>query len=114
MLVATLIGVNYRVNLVLFPNYVKDFWGMKHFGFIYGLLFTAWGVGGFTLVKLSEFMDHATGNTRVSFIVAGTLIFLGFIITFSIDNKKDIQRLNYRRQVRDAEATKKSKNVEFC
>lgn len=114
MVVATLIGVNYGVNLVLFPNYVKDFWGMKHFGFIYGLLFTAWGIGGFTLVKLSEFMDHTTGNARISFIFAGTLIFLGFLITFLIDNRKDIQRLNYRKQVHGAEAIKKSKTIEFC
>lgn len=98
MLVATFIGINYGANLVLFPNYVKDLWGMKHFGLIYGMLFTAWGVGGFTMVKLSEFMMHRTGNSHTSFTVAGFLILFGFLMTFAINNRKDLERLALRKQ----------------
>jgi len=98
MLVATFIGVNYGANLVLFPNYVKDLWGMKHFGLIYGMLFTAWGVGGFTMVKLSEFMLNRTGNSHTSFTVAGFLILFGLLLTFRVDNRKDLERLAMRKQ----------------
>ncbi|MDP6381523.1 MAG: OFA family MFS transporter, partial [Phycisphaerae bacterium] len=44
-----LIGANYGANLALFPSITKDFYGLKNFGVNYGLVFTAWGVGGFML-----------------------------------------------------------------
>lgn len=98
MIVATLVGINYGVNLVVFPNYVKDFWGMRNFGLIYGLLFTAWGVGGLILVKVSETLVHATHDTAASFNLAGVLILIGFLFTFKIDNRKDLERLALRKQ----------------
>jgi len=97
LLVATFIVINYGANLVLFPNYVKDFWGMHHFGLIYGLLFTAWGLGGFFMVKVSEHLIQQSGNTHSSFTVAGSLIFIGFLMTFTIDNRKDLERLAIRK-----------------
>lgn len=98
MIVATLVGINYGVNLVVFPNYVKDFWGMRNFGLIYGLLFTAWGVGGLILVKISEYLVHSTHDTAASFNLAGILMLTGFLITFKIDNRKDLERLALRKQ----------------
>ncbi|HQN66042.1 MAG TPA: OFA family MFS transporter [Methylophilus sp.] len=98
MFVATFIGINYGANLVLFPNYVKDFWGMRHFGMIYGMLFSSWGVGGFVMVKLSEFLMHRTGNSHTSFTVAGGLIMFGWVLTFFVDNRKDKERLALRKQ----------------
>ena len=46
VLLAAFIGANYGANLALFPSYTKDLWGLKTFGMNYGVLFTAWGVGG--------------------------------------------------------------------
>jgi MFS family permease len=97
LIVATFIGINYGANLVLFPSYVKDFWGMRHFGLIYGLLFTAWGLGGFMMVKASEALIHETGNVHASFNLAGWMIFTGFLITFAVDNRKELERLAIRK-----------------
>jgi OFA family oxalate/formate antiporter-like MFS transporter len=47
--VSALIGANYGANLAIFPSITKDYYGLKHFGTNYGLVFTAWGVGGFML-----------------------------------------------------------------
>ncbi|MDG4554376.1 MAG: OFA family MFS transporter [Candidatus Competibacter sp.] len=74
LVVATLIGFNYGTNLALFPAITKDLWGMKNFGTNYGLLFTAWGVGGFVLGRASEMMKAATGDFNLSFGVAGILL----------------------------------------
>ena len=52
-LISMLIGANYGANLSLFPSITKDFYGLKNFGMNYGLVFTAWGVGGFMLAKLA-------------------------------------------------------------
>jgi MFS family permease len=74
VLLATGIGFNYGTNLALFPALTKDFWGLKNFGMNYGLLFTAWGVGGFVLGRASEMMKVTTGNFNLSFGVAGVLL----------------------------------------
>lgn len=95
--VATLIGLSYGANLVLFPSYVKDFWGMKHFGMIYGMLFTAWGIGGFSMVKLAEYLNFHTGSNHMTFMVAGSLVLVGVFITRAVDNRKDIERAAWRK-----------------
>ena len=46
---SALIGANYGANLSLLPSTTKDYYGLKNFGVNYGLVFTAWGLGGFTL-----------------------------------------------------------------
>jgi OFA family oxalate/formate antiporter-like MFS transporter len=50
---SALIGANYGANLALFPAITKDFYGLKNFGANYGLVFTAWGWGGFGLSLLA-------------------------------------------------------------
>lgn len=50
---SALIGANYGANLALFPAITKDFYGLKNFGVNYGLVFTAWGWGGFGLSLLA-------------------------------------------------------------
>ncbi len=46
---SALIGANYGANLSQLPSVTKDYYGLKNFGVNYGLVFTAWGLGGFTL-----------------------------------------------------------------
>ncbi len=100
VILATFIGLNYGANLVIFPSYVKDFWGIKHFGLIYGLLFTAWGLGGFTMIKVGEKLTSLTANSFWSFMLAGTAMLLAFFFTFWVDNRKDIERANLRKEMR--------------
>jgi MFS family permease len=87
VLVATLIGFNYGANLSLFPSFTKDLWGLKSFGVNYGILFTAWGVGGFALSRLSQMLYQASkdaagkGSYQSSFITAGILLIAGAALT---------------------------------
>ncbi len=83
--VAALIGANYGANLALFPSYTKDLWGLKSFGMNYGILFTAWGVGGFVLSRVQQMLTTAAkGSYQSSFITAGALLLLGAALTFLI------------------------------
>ncbi len=85
VLAATLIGFNYGANLALFPAYAKDLWGLKHFGMNYGILFTAWGVGGFVLSRLQQMLtSQAGGSFTSSFAVAGALLVAGAALTLAI------------------------------
>jgi len=71
---ATFVGFNYGANLSLFPASTKDFFGLKNFGANYGLVFTAWGVGGFALPKLSQMIVAATGTFNTAYVTAAILL----------------------------------------
>lgn len=85
VLVASLIGFNYGANLSLFPSFTKDLWGLKSFGMNYGVLFTAWGVGGLVLPRLQQTLTARSGGSyQSSFITAGALLVLGALLTLAI------------------------------
>lgn len=88
VLLATLIGFNYGANLALFPSITKDLWGLKAYGVNYGILFTAWGVGGFVLSKVSQMLKAATGSMTSSFIIAAILLGISCMLTLTLGGKK--------------------------
>lgn len=85
VVLAACIGANYGANLALFPAYTKDLWGLKTFGMNYGVLFTAWGVGGLVLPRLQQMLTARSGGSyQSSFITAGILLVVGVALTFLI------------------------------
>jgi nitrate/nitrite transporter NarK len=98
VLLATFIGFNYGANLALFPSFTKDLWGMKHFGVNYGILFTAWGIGGFVLSRVSQTLAAESGSFTGSFAVAGILLLLGVLVIFFMKDHKEAQRKVMRRK----------------
>jgi len=82
VVIATFLGFNYGTNLSLFPSYTKDLWGLKNFGINYGLVFSAWGVGGFILSRLSQMLYASTGRFTSSFVTAAILLIIGAVLTF--------------------------------
>jgi nitrate/nitrite transporter NarK len=84
---ASLIGFNYGANLSLFPSYAKDLWGLKAFGINYGILFTAWGVGGFILSRLQQMLFASSKTFNSSFLAAATLLLAGAALTFLLNRR---------------------------
>jgi len=85
VLLAALIGANYGAILALFPSFTKDLWGLKHFGMNYGLLFTAWGVGGLLLPRLQQTLTaHSGGSFTASLVTAGLLLLLAAAVTLRL------------------------------
>jgi OFA family oxalate/formate antiporter-like MFS transporter len=93
VLLATFIGFNYGANLSLFPSYAKDLWGLKTFGMNYGILFTAWGVGGFVLSRLQQMLFASTKNFTSSFLTAAVLLLAGAGLTFLLKPRVPISKL---------------------
>lgn len=90
VMLATLIGFNYGANLALFPSFTKDLWGLKNFGVNYGVLFTAWGVGGLVFPKVQQILTaNSGGSFQSSFIASGTLLCIGAILTLFIRSPRD-------------------------
>lgn len=88
LFLASFIGFNYGANLALFPSFTKALWGFKNFGVNYGLVFTAWGVGGFVMSRASQSLKVSTGDYNSSFLTAGILLIAGIGLSFLIKEKK--------------------------
>lgn len=85
VVLATLMGFNYGANLAIFPGITKALWGMPRFGVNYGYLFTAWGVGGFVLVKISAWL----GCFIKSFWTAGGFLVVGAVLALVLHHQKN-------------------------
>jgi MFS family permease len=90
LLAATLIGFNYGTNLSLFPSASKDYFGLKNFGVNYGLLFTAWGVGGFILPRIAQSIVATTGTANTAYILSTTLLLVAAITTLLTTAPEDL------------------------
>ncbi len=88
MVISMLLGFNYGACLSVFPSAVKDNFGLKNFGVNYGLVFTAWGVGGFVFPllagKLFEAEKAATGagGYNGAYMIAAVALTLAAALTF--------------------------------
>jgi len=80
---SALIGANFGANLALFPALTKDYYGLKHFGVNYGLMFTAYGVGGFSLSLLAGALYDAYQTYTVSCYVSAGLLALAALLTLA-------------------------------
>jgi len=88
VVVSMLLGFNYGACLSVFPSAVKDNFGLKNFGINYGLVFTAWGIGGFIFPlfagRLFEAAKKATGTGSYddAFLTAAGALVLAAVMTF--------------------------------
>jgi OFA family oxalate/formate antiporter-like MFS transporter len=87
---ASLVGANYGSNLSLFPSITKDYFGLKNFGVNYGLVFTAWGIGGLTLsqfaakVYAGKIVEEWGGSYNFAFYASIVLLVFAGILTFVV------------------------------
>ena len=75
-----MIGACYGANLALFPSITKDHFGLKSFGLNYGVMFTAWGVGGLILPRIAGMAKDITGKEDLAFYIASGLMICGAIL----------------------------------
>lgn len=76
---AALLGWGFAVTLALFPVLTSVCFGIENLGFVYGLLFTAFGVGALGSV-LGSWMFDATGTYTPAFVLSGALATLALAL----------------------------------
>ena len=87
-ILAALCGANYGSNLSLFPSISKDFFGLRNFGVNYGLVFTAWGVGGFMLAQFAgwvydgKIVEAWKGTFTFAYYTSAVLLVVAALATF--------------------------------
>jgi OFA family oxalate/formate antiporter-like MFS transporter len=75
------VGFTFGGMLTIFPATTVDYFGIKNFGTNYGMLITAWGVGGVFGPLLGGLVRDLTGTYSLSFIVSGILSLIGAALT---------------------------------
>lgn len=83
-LLSALIGANFGANLALFPAVTKDYYGLKHFGANYGLMFTAYGVGGFGLSLLAGRLYDIYQTYTLSCYLSAGLLLVAALLTLAV------------------------------
>lgn len=79
---AAVVGFSYGACLALFPATTADYWGTKNLGLNYGILFTAWGVGGVFGPMLAGTIADTTGSYTTAYYISAGLLILAVILTF--------------------------------
>jgi MFS family permease len=79
---SAVVGISYGACLSLFPATTADHWGTKNLGLNYGILFTAWGVGGVLGPILAGRVADATGTYQTAYTISAALMILAAILTF--------------------------------
>jgi MFS transporter, OFA family, oxalate/formate antiporter len=87
---ATLVGFNYGTNLSLFPSATKDYFGLKNFGMNYGLVFSAWGIGGFVFPRVSQMIVAQTGTMNSAYIMSSILLIFSAVMSLTTRAPKAI------------------------
>lgn len=75
-------GLGYGSLLSLFPSATYDFFGTKHGGVNYGLVFTAWGVGGVFGPLMAGAVVDSAGNYALAYQISFALCLLAIALTF--------------------------------
>ena len=81
IILSALIGANYGANLSLFPSVTKDFYGINHFGTNYGIVFTAWGAGGFMLSLLAGSLYDVHQTFAIAYYGAAGLLLAAAVVS---------------------------------
>ncbi|MBI4806345.1 MAG: OFA family MFS transporter [Desulfovibrio sp.] len=78
---ASLVGFSYGACLSLFPAVTADNWGTANFGLNYGIIFTAWGVGGVFGPLLAGRIADSTGSYTAAYEVASMLMIAAALLS---------------------------------
>lgn len=80
IVLVVLVGANYGANLAVFPAITKDYFGPKNFAMNYGIVYTAWGLGGFMLSQLASAIKDATGSFTNAYYLSSVMLIVAAIL----------------------------------
>jgi MFS transporter, OFA family, oxalate/formate antiporter len=77
MMGTAVVGFTFGGMLTLFPAATVDYFGIKNFGVNYGMVITAWGIGGVFGPLVGGIVRDSTGTYALSYIISAILSLLG-------------------------------------
>lgn len=80
LIMVALIGANYGANLSVFPVITKDFYGPANFAINYGIVYTAWGLGGFMISQLGSSLKDLFGDFSNAYLMAASILVVAAVM----------------------------------
>jgi len=80
----SVVGFTFGGMLAIFPVVTADFYGVKNLGLNYGVMITAWGVGGVIGPLLGGIARDLTGGYGISYIVSAVLSVMGAVLSLMV------------------------------
>ncbi len=80
LIMVALIGANYGANLSVFPVITKDFYGPANFAINYGIVYTAWGLGGFMISQLGSSLKDLFGDFSNAYLMAAAILVVAAVM----------------------------------
>jgi OFA family oxalate/formate antiporter-like MFS transporter len=74
LVLVALIGANFGAVLAVFPVMTKDYFGTKNFAINYGLVYTAFGLGGFMISQLAGYFKDLYGDFNYAYLMAAGIL----------------------------------------
>lgn len=87
---ALVAGYCYGSLLSLYPSLTYGYYGTKHAGVNYGLVFTAWGVGGVLGPIIAGRVADATNVYNTAYLITGAACLLGAVLIKTMKAPKDL------------------------
>ncbi len=85
----SIVGFTFGGMLAIFPVVTADFYGMKNLGVNYGVMITAWGVGGVLGPLLGGVARDITGGYGISYLISAILSIAGAIFSIFIRHPEE-------------------------
>lgn len=63
---------------------MADLYGLKNFGANYGVLYTAWGIGGFIGPILAAISMDWYGSYSIAYLICAVLVSIATVLTFRV------------------------------
>lgn len=79
LFIVFMIGLNYGSNHALFPAICKDYYGLRNFGFNYGMLFCAFGTAGLVMPWLNGLLQDLTNRPDTSYAMIIVMMILAAV-----------------------------------
>lgn len=76
-----LAGLSYGATFSVFPSTLMHLYGVKHFGANYGLMMSAWGVGGIIGPMTAAAVFDASGGYGPAYLIAFSLLVVASVLT---------------------------------
>jgi len=84
-----LIGACFGVFLTMFPALTGDQFGLKNYGFNYGIMYMAYGVAGLLAPNIADVLYGIQGNFLITYYVSAAMMIVAAVLTFLLKRALD-------------------------
>lgn len=84
----SVVGITFGGMLTIYPAITADYYGLRGMGMNYGLVFTAWGIGGVLGPLLGGIVRDMTGTYIMSYVISALLSAAGARLTLKLTASK--------------------------